>query len=91
MSINLGNSAHLDLCDTSLLVALWLEERPGQAINWYFIQPNLTYDDSSGGGGWSETSSSTGMSSDARTIFHCTTKRQRWETITVCLFACGVV
>jgi hypothetical protein len=70
------------------LVALWLEERPGQAINWYFIQPDLTCDDSSGGG---VKRRQVPGCLRMRERFFTVPLRKRWETITVCLFACGVV
>lgn len=72
VSVNLANAAHFDVGDTSLSVALWLEERPGQATNWYFVLPNLTYQGSLGV--VVKLCHGTVISWDARQIFHCTSK-----------------
>ena len=72
VSVNLANAGHLDVDDSSHSVALWLEERPGQATNWYFILPNLTYKGSSGV--VVKLRHGTVVSWDAREIFHCTSK-----------------
>lgn len=74
VSVNLANAAHVDVDDSSLSVALWLEERPGQATNWYFILPNLTYQGSSGV--VVKLCHGTVISWDAREIFHCTSKTE---------------
>jgi hypothetical protein len=41
MSVNLGNSSHFDVNDCSQGFAVWTEEMPGKASNWYFIMPNV--------------------------------------------------
>ena len=41
MSVNLGNSSHFDINDCSQGFAVWTEEIPGKARNWYFIMPNV--------------------------------------------------
>jgi len=77
VSVNLANAAHVDVDDSSLSVALWLEERPGQATNWYFILPNLTYKGSSGV--VVKLRHGTVISWDAREIFHCTSQTEVGE------------
>ena len=72
VSINLANAAHLDVNDTSMSVALWLEEKPGQSTNWYFVLPNLSHDGSNGV--VVRLYHGVVISWDAKTIFHCTTK-----------------
>jgi hypothetical protein len=74
VSVNLANAPHIDVGDTSLSVALWLEERPGQATNWYFILPNLSYQGKSGV--VVKLSHGTVISWDAREIFHCTSNTE---------------
>ena len=41
MSVNLGNSSHYNVNDCSQGFAVWTEETPGKASNWYFIMPNV--------------------------------------------------
>jgi hypothetical protein len=41
MSVNLGNSSHFDVNDCSQGFAVWTEEIPGSASNWYFVMPNV--------------------------------------------------
>jgi len=41
MSVNLGNSSHYDVNDCSQGFAVWTEEMPGKAANWYFVMPNV--------------------------------------------------
>ena len=72
ISINLANAAHVDINDTSMSVALWLEEKPGRAKNWYFVLPNLSYDGSCGV--VVKLYHGVVISWDGRTVFHCTTK-----------------
>ena len=72
VSVNLANAAHLDVDDTSVSVAMWLEERPGQATNWYFVLPNLSYQGSTGV--VVKLCHGTVIAWDAREIFHCTSK-----------------
>ena len=70
VSVNLGNAAHIDNGDTSTSVALWVEEKPGQAENWFFILPNLSYNGSHGV--LVKLMHGTVISWDARTVYHCT-------------------
>lgn len=72
VSVNLANAAHFDVDDTSTSVAMWLEERPGVATNWYFVLPNLSHQGSNGV--VVKLSHGTVISWDAREIFHCTSK-----------------
>lgn len=70
VSVNLGNSPHYDVGDTSSSVAVWVEEKPGTADNWYFILPNVSFVGSTGlaiklGHG-------VAISWDGRDIYHCT-------------------
>ena len=72
MSINLCNSPHYDIGDTSSSVALWVEDKPGKAKNWYFVLPNVSYIGSKGlviklGHG-------VVIAWDGREIYHCSSK-----------------
>ncbi len=42
ISVNLANSPHYDTGDSSESVAIWVEEKPGQSKNWYFVLPNVS-------------------------------------------------
>jgi hypothetical protein len=48
VSVNLANSPHYDNGDTSESVALWVEDKPGQSNNWYFVLPNMSHKGSNG-------------------------------------------
>jgi hypothetical protein len=48
ISRNLGNSSHVDYADASRSIAFWVEEKPGQAKNWYFLLPNVSIEESKG-------------------------------------------
>jgi hypothetical protein len=72
VSVNLANAAHLDVNDSSMSVALWLEEKPGQSTNWYFVLPNLSHEGSNGV--VVRLQHGVVISWDAKAIFHCTTK-----------------
>lgn len=70
VSVNLANSPHYDVGDTSSSVAVWVEEKPGSAKNWYFVLPNVSYMGNMGlaiklGHG-------VVISWDGRDIYHCT-------------------
>ena len=41
MSVNLGNSSHVDFNDVSQGYSLWGEEVPGRGTNWYLVMPNI--------------------------------------------------
>ena len=41
MSVNLGNSSHLDVNDASQAFSVWLEEMLGRGENWFFVLPNV--------------------------------------------------
>lgn len=73
-SINLGNAAHYDVNDDSESVAVWVELKPGQAKNWYFILPNVSYKGSSGL--VVKLHHGVAISWDGRKIYHCTSKTQ---------------
>ena len=72
ISVNLANSPHLDIGDTSESVAIWVEEKPGQSKNWYFVLPNMSYEGSNGV--VVKLSHGVVISWDGREIFHCTSK-----------------
>lgn len=71
-SINLANAAHYDVGDTSLSVAVWAEQRPGQASNWYFVLPNVTYNGSMGVAIMLH--HGVVISWDGQKVYHCTSK-----------------
>jgi hypothetical protein len=48
VSRNLGNSAHIDFADKSRSFAIWVEEVPGGAQNWYFVLPDVSIGGSNG-------------------------------------------
>jgi len=70
ISVNLANSPHYDTGDTSVSVAIWVEEKPGRSENWYFILPNLSYEGSQGV--VVKLMHGLVISWDGRDIFHCT-------------------
>ena len=72
VSVNLANSPHYDKGDTSLSVAIWVEEKPGHAQNWYFVFPNMSH----GGSKGVVVKLYHGLVIvwDGREIFHCTSK-----------------
>ena len=43
-SVNLINSSHLDVYDTTMSVVTWTTDCEGEVLGWYFIFPNLTCD-----------------------------------------------
>lgn len=74
ISVNLGNSPHYDVGDSSKSVAVWVEEKPGQSKNWYFILPNLSHQGSKGM--IVKLAHGVVISWDARNIYHCTSKTE---------------
>jgi hypothetical protein len=41
ISCNLANSSHYDVGDGSVGYSIWIEKKPGDASNWYFVLPNI--------------------------------------------------
>jgi hypothetical protein len=41
ISSNLGNATHYDVADGSVGYSVWMELKPGEATNWYFVLPNI--------------------------------------------------
>lgn len=72
MSVNLGNSPHYDSGDTSKSIAIWVEEKPGQAQNWFFVLPNVSFRGSNGMA--IKLYHGLVISWDGREIFHCSSK-----------------
>jgi hypothetical protein len=72
ISVNLANSPHYDSGDTSDSVAIWVEEKPGQSKNWYFVLPNMSFQGSSGV--VVKLLHGVVISWDGRDIYHCTSK-----------------
>ena len=72
VSVNLANSPHYDIGDTSESVALWVEEKPGQSKNWYFVLPNMSHNGSKGV--VVKLLHGLVISWDGKEIFHCTSK-----------------
>ena len=72
ISVNLANSPHYDNGDTSESVAIWVEDKPGQSVNWYFVLPNMSYQGSKGV--VVKLMHGLVISWDGREIFHCTSK-----------------
>ena len=72
ISVNLANSPHFDVGDTSESVAIWVEEKPGQSKNWFFVLPNLFCEGRNGV--VVKLSHGVVISWDGREIFHCTSK-----------------
>ena len=48
ISIDLGNSTHVDVNDTPRCFSFWVEHERNLARNWYFVMPNLCIDGSAG-------------------------------------------
>lgn len=72
VSVDLANSAHYDIGDASVSVAVWVEEKPGEAENWYFVLPNVSYQGKAGL--VVKLCHGAAISWDGREIFHCTSK-----------------
>jgi hypothetical protein len=89
-SVNLGNSPHYDSGDTSVSVTVWVEEKPGQSENWFFVLPNVSYMGSMGVA--IKLVHGVVISWDGRDIFHCTSKTRMGNSNNVygCLWgSCG--
>lgn len=71
-SVNLGNSPHYDSGDSSKSIALWTEQRPSEAKNWYFVLPNVSFQGSRGM--VIKLMHGVVISWDGRQIYHCTSK-----------------
>ena len=74
ISVNLANSPHYDEGDTSRSVAVWVEEKPGQSRNWFFVMPNMSYQGSKGV--VVKLMHGLVISWDGRDVFHCTSMTQ---------------
>lgn len=72
VSVNLGNSPHYDTGDMSESVGLWIEERPNESNNWFFILPNVSHEGSAGV--VIKLRHGVVISWDGREIYHCTSK-----------------
>ena len=77
ISVNLANSPHYDTGDTSESVAIWVEEKPGQSKNWFFVLPNVSYNGSKGV--VVKLYHGLVISWDGREIFHCTSETKVGE------------
>lgn len=77
VSVNLANSPHYDNGDTSKSVAIWVEEKPGQSKNWFFVFPNMSFQGSKGI--VVKLMHGLVISWDGREIYHCTSKTQVGE------------
>jgi hypothetical protein len=78
VSVNLGNSPHYDCGDTSTSVGIWVEEKPGQSTNWYFVLPNISIQGSKGV--LIKLVHGVAISWDARVIYHCTSKTYQGDS-----------
>lgn len=74
ISVNLANSAHFDIGDTSESIGVWVEMKPGQAKNWYFVLPNITCQGSAGL--IVKLCHGVAIVWDGRKIYHCTSKTE---------------
>ena len=72
LSVNLANAPHYDMGDTCESIAVWVEERPGQSENWFFVLPNVSCQGSKGV--VIKLLHGLAISWDGREIFHCTSK-----------------
>jgi hypothetical protein len=77
VSVNLGNSPHYDSGDAATSVAIWVEDKPGQSENWYFILPNVSYGGSNGV--LVKLVHGVVISWDGREIYHCTSKTNQGD------------
>jgi len=75
ISVNLGNSPHYDTGDTSRSIAIWVEEKPGQAENWFFVLPNVSIKGSQGVA--IKLVHGVVISWDGRVVFHCSSNPKR--------------
>lgn len=72
VSVNLANSPHYDKGDTSRSIGIWVEEKPGQSENWYFVLPNVSHQGSQGL--VIKLAHGVVITWDGREIYHCTSK-----------------
>ena len=70
ISVNLANAPHYDNGDSSESVAIWVEEKPGQSENWFFVLPNVSCQGSKGV--VVKLLHGLVISWDGRDIYHCT-------------------
>lgn len=75
VSVNLANSPHYDTGDTAPSIAIWVEKKPGQSKNWFFVLPNVSYNGSQGL--VIKLVHGVVISWDGREIFHCTSETQQ--------------
>ena len=71
----LGNSSHLDLNDASQGLSVFTEEKPGCALNWFFLLSNLhgkRLDGLEYNGVAIKLYHGTAISWDGRVVRHCT-------------------
>lgn len=75
VSINLANSPHYDTGDTAESIGIWVEDKPGQSENWFFILPNVSYKGSQGL--VIKLAHGVVISWDGREMYHCTSKTEQ--------------
>ena len=71
---NLGNPSHYDVNDGSVAASVWSKSGGGDAVNWYFVLPNVMIirDGIAYYGLLIKMSHGTAISWDGRLIRHCT-------------------
>jgi hypothetical protein len=72
ISRDLGNASHVDIYDESIGISTWVEEKPGQAKNWYFILPNTTLLNDPSKAVVIKLSHGLTISWDGKVVHHCT-------------------
>lgn len=72
VSVNLANSPHYDSGDSAKSIAIWVEEKPGQAENWFFVLPNVSHKGKQGL--VVKLCHGVVISWDGREIYHCSSK-----------------
>ena len=77
VSVNLANSPHYDMGDTAESIGIWVEEKPGQSENWYFVLPNVSCGGSHGV--LIKLLHGVVISWDGRQIYHCTSKTNQGD------------
>ena len=75
ISVNLANSPHYDTGDSSISIGIWVEDKPGQSENWYFVLPNVSCNGSRGV--VVKLMHGVVISWDGREIYHCTSKTKQ--------------
>jgi hypothetical protein len=78
VSVNLANAPHYDSGDTARSIAVWVEERPGLAQNWYFVLPNVSHKGSKGV--IIRLVHGVVISWDGREIFHCSSRAKQGDS-----------